>query len=93
MKMGKFTGLGIVMTLIVVTAGCGEKPGSEPAEKAGVMERAGTAMNTGAEKTAEAAKKAATATKNAAGVVMEKTGEVMEKSGSAVEGAGENMQK
>jgi hypothetical protein len=93
MKMSAIRVLGMMAAVAtVVASGCNKKSESS-ATAPGVMERAGSAVDTAAQKTSETAKQAATATKDAAGAVVEKTGDVLQKAGSAVEGAGADMKE
>lgn len=86
--------LGVVALAGLVTlAGCGKKPESVSDTSPGFAERTGAALDTAAEKTADAAKATAVATRDATGKAIEKTGEVLEKAGGAVEEAGAKMRE
>jgi len=97
--------LGFVAAVgVVVAVGCRQKSASEPADSAGLGERAGAALDQAAaktvavatnvaEKATEAAKATAAAAKDVAGQAVEKTGAALERAGTATEKAGDNMQK
>ncbi len=85
MRMLKIAGV-VLVAGSVIAGGCSRE--SEP----GLGERSGTAVDSAAHKTADAARAAAAKTKEVTGKALEKTGEVMGNAGESIEKTGETMQ-
>ncbi len=82
--------LGVTLVAgVVIISGCGK---ADPAaEKTGIGERSGAAIDNATAKTADAARSVAAKTKDVTGKALEKTGEAMENAGEAMERTGEDM--